>query len=170
MLKVPALVEQVLDAIQLLVEWAAAWIVGLVVVSSPFLILGLQLDAAGYRTASLAFVIAMSAVYCIGLLLAFVDLALRVKRNESIFEVLRRAWSKAVTSRTATTLSPVARLIRQFVYSSKEVLSSILSLGLRTVGLLLLAIIGGVVIYSVFGLLSTVPWWAIVIIVLLVAK
>jgi hypothetical protein len=163
-------IDRVLDGVEFLVKWAAGWAVGLIVLVTPFMIFGLQLDALGYRTASLVFLGAEAILLCIGLLLALTDFALRVKRNESVIILLRRALSNAATSRTAAALSPVAKVLHHFLTMFKALLSSILILGMRTVGILLLAIVGGFGIYSVFGLLGTAPWWAIVIIVLLVVN
>lgn len=170
MLSTRNVVEKTLDAIELFVNWAVAWAVALIILGSPLLILGLQSDAVGAQTVSRFFLASMLVVYGVGALLALADLALRARSKGNIFVVMRTAWRHASTSRAANAMSPLATAGRQLAATLRALMSTLLSLGLRLLGGLLLAVIGGFVIYLVFGLLGTAPWWAVVIIVLLLIK
>ena len=67
-------------------------------------------------------------------------------------------------------MSPVARVVAQGMAAAKAILLSALSLGFRALGYIVIAVIGSIIVYWFFGLLGTAPWWAVVIIVLLLVK
>lgn len=163
-------IENTLDAIEILVKWAVTWVAAVILLGSPLLILGLQLDAVGAQKASVVFVSLLLAIYGVGTLLALIDLALRARSKENIFVLMRKAWNHASHSRAAKAMSPVVAAGHQFAVTLGSFIFGLLSLGLRLLVGLILAVIVGFALYWAFGLLGTAPWWAIVIIVLLIFK
>ena len=170
MSKLSTALENTLDFVQLLVQWATGWIVGLIVVASPLLIFALQADAIGATTTSAAFMVVMLATYAAGVALALADLALRLRNKDNVFVAVRRAWTQIASSPAGRAMSPVARVVAQGMAAAKAILLSALSLGFRALGYIVIAVIGSIIVYWFFGLLGTAPWWAVVIIVLLLVK
>ena len=170
MSKLSTALENTLDFVQLLVQWATGWIVGLIVVASPLLIFALQSDAIGATTTSAAFMVVMLATYAAGVALALADLALRLRNKDNVFVAVRRAWTQIASSPAGRAMSPVAMVVAQGMAAAKAILLSALSLGFRALGYIVIAVIGSIIVYWFFGLLGTAPWWAVVIIVLLLVK
>lgn len=164
------ILTKILDTVELLVRWATVWAVALIVLGSPLMIIGLQLDATGAHSASRFLLFAMIVVCGLGIVLALADLALRVRTQENIFLVMQTAWNRASKSRTVQAMSPILEASQRFMTTVRALVSSLLSLGFRLLGGILLAAIIGFVIYQLSGLLSMAPWWAIVIIALLLVK
>ena len=162
--------EKILDAIELLLKWGVAWGLGLLLLGTAFLLIGLQLDATGARSASHIVIALMLVVYVVGTLLALADLALRVRAGGSIFLAMQRSWDQASQTSAARAMAPLAQTVTRLGAAMRSLSMSLLGLGVRLLGGLLLAVVIGFLLYGAFGLLSTAPWWAIVIIILLIAK
>lgn len=170
MLTIRQTIENTLDAIELLVKWAVTWIVVLIILGSPLLILGLESDAIGAQKTSKAFLGLMMAAYGVGILMALLDLVFRARSKENIFVLMHKAWSYASDSRAAKAMSPLVAASHQFTVALSNFTKRLLSLGLRLLVGLILAVIAGFALYDFFGLLGAAPWWAIVIIFLLIFK
>ena len=170
MLTVREAIENTLDAIELLVRWAVTWTVALIILGTPLLVLGLNADARGNQQTSGFFLGLMITVYGLGALLALSDLALRARSKTSIFVVMRNAWRQAATSRVAVAVSPVVAAGHRIAVTVGKLIANLLSLGVWMLAGLILAVIVGIALYGFVGLLGTAPWWAIVIIVLLIFK
>lgn len=109
------ILTKILDTVELLVRWATVWAVALIILGSPLMIIGLQLDAIGAQSASRFFLFAMIVVYGLGIVLALADLALRVRTQENIFLVMQTAWNRASKSRTIQAMSPILEAGQRFM-------------------------------------------------------
>ena len=77
-------VERILEAILPLVIWATA----LLILGSPLTILALKADALGAEGLSRFFLFSMLIFYCVGTMLAFADLTLRLRSQGDIFSAI----------------------------------------------------------------------------------
>lgn len=169
MTKFRATVEKMLDAVELFINWAVTWTLIFIFAFIPSVILSPLIEIAGRNFPWFVAGIFIL-VLCVGVLLALIDLVLRAKNREGIFKIISRAWKLASTSRAVIAMSPIARLWQAAIVALEELLLKILSLGFKVIFGLVLAIICGIFIHILFGLFGSAPWWAIVIIFLLLIR
>jgi hypothetical protein len=110
------------------------------------------------------------AFYLIAVPLALLDLGLRARTKTTVFLEVRNAWRQAAASHLGHAISPVLKALRQLTDTASALFASLVAIGLLSVLAPVLIAIVGLFLYWLSGLLGTAPWWAIVIIVLLLRR